>query len=209
MRVFLLNPSDDSFGTAGDHPALDVCAGLGHSGAFRRADAGGRDDRGSCDRRFSALATWWVSASTRPMRGAGWNWADWRASGGPGSSSAASMRRCFPKRPWSRAGAHAVVKGDGDQIWQQALADCEAGTPQRIYDGGRVSGAGFAPARWELINKDNYMWASGADGARLPEVLQLLLGLAHRRPETTPARSRSRGPGNRRNCAASATASSP
>ena len=34
----------------------------------------------------------------------------------------------------------AVVKGDGDLVWASAVRDCAAGLPQRVYDGGRVSG---------------------------------------------------------------------
>src|SRR2546430_13145183 len=36
--------------------------------------------------------------------------------------------------------AHAVVRGDGDLIWQTVVADCFAGQPQAVYEGGRVSG---------------------------------------------------------------------
>ncbi|MDX1983067.1 MAG: radical SAM protein [Bryobacteraceae bacterium] len=66
----------------------------------------------------------------------------------------------FPEEPHELGGAHAVVKGDGDAIWKQVLADCEAGTLQRIYDGGRIGGKEFLPARWDLMDSDRYMWAS-------------------------------------------------
>ncbi len=35
-----------------------------------------------------------------------------------------------------------------------------AGNLQRIYDGGKVDGETFVPARWDLIPADKYMWAS-------------------------------------------------
>jgi hypothetical protein len=66
----------------------------------------------------------------------------------------------FPNEPRELGGAHASVKGDGDQIWAKVLADCEAGKLEPEYDGGRVSGEQFVAARWDLINRDNYMWAS-------------------------------------------------
>ena len=66
----------------------------------------------------------------------------------------------FPEEAHEFGGAHAVVKGDGDAIWKQALADCAAGHPQRIYDGGKIGGGEFLPARWDLIPKKSYMWAS-------------------------------------------------
>ena len=66
----------------------------------------------------------------------------------------------FPEEVHEHGGAHAVVKGDGDVIWPRVVEDCFAGTPQRIYDGGRISGEQFIPARWDLLPKDRYMWAS-------------------------------------------------
>ena len=66
----------------------------------------------------------------------------------------------FPEEAINLGGAHAVVTGDGDLIWRRVLADCEAGNPLPIYDGGRVPGDQFIAARWDLIPKDSYMWAS-------------------------------------------------
>jgi radical SAM superfamily enzyme YgiQ (UPF0313 family) len=40
------------------------------------------------------------------------------------------------------------------------VRDCFAGHPQRVYDGGRVDGERFVSARWDLLPKDAYMWAS-------------------------------------------------
>jgi radical SAM superfamily enzyme YgiQ (UPF0313 family) len=56
--------------------------------------------------------------------------------------------------------AHAVVRGDGDKVWGRVIADCVSGAPQRVYEGGRVEGSDFAAARWDLIPRKRYMWAS-------------------------------------------------
>jgi radical SAM superfamily enzyme YgiQ (UPF0313 family) len=66
----------------------------------------------------------------------------------------------YPEEAHQLGGAHAVVKGDGDIVWANVIADLVRGAPQRIYDGGRLSGAQFLPARWDLAPRDRYMWAS-------------------------------------------------
>jgi radical SAM superfamily enzyme YgiQ (UPF0313 family) len=66
----------------------------------------------------------------------------------------------FPDEVREHGGAHAVVTGDGDLVWPQVLADCETGLPQSQYDGGRVGGEAFSSARWDLLPADRYMWGS-------------------------------------------------
>jgi len=66
----------------------------------------------------------------------------------------------FPEEAREHGSAHAVVKGDGDLIWSRVVADCLAGRPEPVYDGGRLSGDSFVSARWDLLPKDRYMWAS-------------------------------------------------
>src|SRR5512140_298698 len=66
----------------------------------------------------------------------------------------------YPEEALERGGAHAVVSGDGDQIWASVLADCARGTPQRTYDAGQVEGDAFLPGRWDLLPPRRYMWAS-------------------------------------------------
>lgn len=66
----------------------------------------------------------------------------------------------YPQEAQQHGAAHAVVKGDGDLIWSKVLADCSRGTPQPIYDGGRVEASDFLPARWDLVPRKSYMWAS-------------------------------------------------
>ena len=66
----------------------------------------------------------------------------------------------YPEEALELGGAHSVVKGDGDIVWAQALADCRNGTPQKIYAGGQIEAREFAPARWDLVPRNRYMWAS-------------------------------------------------
>jgi radical SAM superfamily enzyme YgiQ (UPF0313 family) len=66
----------------------------------------------------------------------------------------------FPDEVVTHGGAHSVVRGDGDVIWPQVIADCLAGQPQLLYEGGRIAGDQFASARWDLLPEGRYMWAS-------------------------------------------------
>ncbi len=66
----------------------------------------------------------------------------------------------FPEEPFERGHADAVVKGDGDVAWGRVLRDLQAGCAERIYDGGKIEGDEFLPARWDLMQTDKYMWAS-------------------------------------------------
>jgi radical SAM superfamily enzyme YgiQ (UPF0313 family) len=66
----------------------------------------------------------------------------------------------FPEEAFERGEAHAVVTGDGDVAWGKAVTDCLAGKLKRIYEGGRIGGEEFLAARWDLMNPAKYMWAS-------------------------------------------------
>jgi radical SAM superfamily enzyme YgiQ (UPF0313 family) len=66
----------------------------------------------------------------------------------------------FPDEVRERGAAHAVVSGDGDVLWPKVLADCAAGAPAPLYDGGRIEGNAFSSARWDLLPADRYMWGS-------------------------------------------------
>jgi radical SAM superfamily enzyme YgiQ (UPF0313 family) len=66
----------------------------------------------------------------------------------------------YPDEVREHGAAHAVVSGDGDLVWSSVLKDCASGTPAANYDGGRISGDSFVPARWELLPEGKYMWAS-------------------------------------------------
>jgi radical SAM superfamily enzyme YgiQ (UPF0313 family) len=66
----------------------------------------------------------------------------------------------YPDEAREHGAAHAVVKGDGDLIWARVVADCKAGALRDTYDGGRVSGEEFQPARWDLLPAAGYLWGS-------------------------------------------------
>jgi len=66
----------------------------------------------------------------------------------------------FPEEALERGEGHAVVKGDGDIAWGHAVRDCLAGKLERVYEGGRIEGSQFLAARWDLMNPAKYMWAS-------------------------------------------------
>jgi len=66
----------------------------------------------------------------------------------------------FPDEPREHGAAHAVVTGDGDLIWPTVLADVETRSVRDRYDGGRIDGERFVPARWDLVPDGRYMWAS-------------------------------------------------
>ena len=66
----------------------------------------------------------------------------------------------FPEEPFTHGAADAVVKGDGDIAWGNCLRDLAGNCAQRIYDGGKIEGDQFLAARWDLMQPDKYMWAS-------------------------------------------------
>jgi tRNA A37 methylthiotransferase MiaB len=66
----------------------------------------------------------------------------------------------FPDEAHERGGAHAVVRGDGDLVWQRVVDDCVAGRPAPLYEGGQVDADHFASARWDLLPEGRYMWGS-------------------------------------------------
>jgi radical SAM superfamily enzyme YgiQ (UPF0313 family) len=159
MNVHLVNPSDNSFGTAvitprwlfvlaaatpavaGDPILVDesieqIVAETIHPG----------DIVGISVHTGNALRGYQVGRMAR-ARGA------WVVYGGIHAT-------LFPGEALERGGAHTVVKGDGDIAWGKVVMDCIAGSPCQIYDGGRIEGSEFLEARWDLIRPDKYMWAS-------------------------------------------------
>jgi hypothetical protein len=66
----------------------------------------------------------------------------------------------FPDEARTHGGAHTVVRGDGDLIWSQVVEACLAGAPLPVYEGGRIGAGEFSSARWDLLPKGRYMWAS-------------------------------------------------
>ena len=159
MSVHLVNPSDNSFGTAVITPRwLFVLAAatprrraipsssMSRSSRFdpERIQAG--DIVGISVHTGNALRGYEVGSMARE-RGA------WVVYGGIHAT-------LFPEEALERGQAHAVVKGDGDLVWAKSSTDCLAGNPERIYDGGRIEGTEFLAARWDLMHPEKYMWAS-------------------------------------------------
>ncbi len=66
----------------------------------------------------------------------------------------------YPDETLGLGAAHAVVTGDGEQVWQVVLRDCASNTPRTRYEGGRAEGDDFLPGRWDLLPPGRYMWAS-------------------------------------------------
>jgi radical SAM superfamily enzyme YgiQ (UPF0313 family) len=66
----------------------------------------------------------------------------------------------YPEEAFAHGAADAVVRGDGDLAWGEALRDCAAGRLQRMYEGGRLEAEFFAEARWDLLPEGKYMWGS-------------------------------------------------
>jgi radical SAM superfamily enzyme YgiQ (UPF0313 family) len=159
MRVHLINPSDNSFGTAVITPRwLFVLAAATPAVAgdpvlvdeslepvVPETIAPG-DIVGISVHTGNALRGYEVGRLAR-ARGA------WVVYGGIHAT-------LFPEEVFECGEAHAVVKGDGDLAWAKVVVDCMQGAPEKVYEGGRIGGSEFLPARWDLIDKDKYMWAS-------------------------------------------------
>ena len=159
MRVQLINPSDTSFGTGVITPRwLYVIAAATPSQygdpvitdeTLEQIDPDGihpGDVVGIGIHTGNALRGMQVGRMARE-RGA------WVVYGGIHAT-------LYPEEALGLGGAHAVVKGDGDVVWAKVIADLVSGTAQQIYDGGKISGDQFLPARWDLAPRDSYMWAS-------------------------------------------------
>jgi radical SAM superfamily enzyme YgiQ (UPF0313 family) len=159
MSVHLVNPSDNSFGTAVITPRwLFVLAAATPEVAgdpilvdesleqiVPESIAAG-DIVGISVHTGNALRGYEVGRMAR-ARGA------WVVYGGIHAT-------LFPEEVFEQGEAHAVVKGDGDIAWGKAVVDILAGEPKRVYEGGRIEGSQFLAARWDLMPRDKYMWAS-------------------------------------------------
>jgi radical SAM superfamily enzyme YgiQ (UPF0313 family) len=159
MSVHLVNPSDNSFGTAVITPRwLFVLAAATPRSAgdpilvdesleqIVPESIQSGDIVGISVHTGNALRGYAVGRMAR-SRGA------WVIYGGIHAS-------LFPEEAFERGAANAVVKGDGDIAWGAVVADCLAGKPEKIYEGGRIGGSEFLAARWDLMQADKYMWAS-------------------------------------------------
>src|SRR5207244_11199993 len=140
MRIHLVNPSDTAFGTAVITPRwLYVIAGatprsfgdpiicdetLKH---FDPQNVEAGDVVGIGIHTGNALRGYTVGRMAR-ARGA------WVVFGG-------IQATLYSEEAFERGDAHAVVKGDGDIAWGQALRDCVPGTPQTTYERRRIAAA--------------------------------------------------------------------
>src|SRR6201986_3873270 len=159
MAVFLVNPSDHSFGTAvitprwlyvlaaatplsfGDPVIVDETLEALVPEVIQSGDFVGIGIHTG-----NALRGYEVGRMARE-RGA------WVVFGGIHAT-------LYPEEALERGCAHAVVKGDGDVVWGKVLRACVQGNPERIYEGGRIDADQFVAARWDLLPPDKYMWAS-------------------------------------------------
>ena len=66
----------------------------------------------------------------------------------------------YPEEATQYGGAHAVVRGDGEIAWTEVLNDCAEGIRRPLYEGGHVDATALSPARWDLIDRERYAWAS-------------------------------------------------
>ena len=159
MAVFLINPSDHSFGTAvitprwlyvlaaatplsfGDPVIVDETLEALVPSTIQKGDFVGIGIHTG-----NALRGYKVGRLARE-RGA------WVVYGGIHAT-------LYPEEALERGYAHAVVKGDGDVVWSRVLQACMQGAPDKVYEGGRIDADQFVPARWDLLPPDKYMWAS-------------------------------------------------
>ena len=159
MRVYLVNPSHVSFGIAvitprwlyvlaaatparwGDPVLVDETLEV-----FDPSTVGPGDVVGIGIHTGNALRGYEVGRAARE-RGA------WVVFGGIHAT-------LYPDEAHELGGAHAVVKGDGDVAWGHVVEACAKGAPERIYEAGRVPADVFLRARWDLMPRDRYMWAS-------------------------------------------------
>ena len=159
MRVHLVNPSDNSFGTAvitprwlfvlaaatprsvGDPILVDESLEQIAPESIQPGDIVGISVHTG-----NALRGYQVGRMAR-SRGA------WVIYGGIHAT-------LFPEEALERGEAHAVVKGDGDIAWGKAITDCLAGSLEQVYEGGRIGGGQFLAGRWDLMTPEKYMWAS-------------------------------------------------
>lgn len=74
----------------------------------------------------------------------------------------------FPEEP-IEMGADAVVTGNGDVVWGQAIRDALDGRLRKRYDGGRVPGEAMLKARWDLLDPKKYLIPTIQTVAGCPE----------------------------------------
>jgi len=159
MRVHLVNPSDTSFGTAVITPRWLYVLAAATPASF--------GDPVICDETLEQLDPLDVAPGDVVGIGIhtgnalrGYKLGRMARERGATVIFGGIHSTLYSEEAFDRGVAHAVVKGDGDAAWGEALNDCRNGTLKRIYEGGRVSAEQFKSARWDLLPPDSYMWAS-------------------------------------------------
>ena len=159
MKVFLVNPSDAEFGTAVITPRwLYVLAG---------ATPASFGDPVVCDETLAHLDPQRIQPGDVVGIGIhtgnalrGYSVGRMARERGAHVIFGGIQATLYSEEAFERGGAHAVVRGDGDVAWGEALEDCRNGTLKKLYEGGRIAAEQFKAARWDLLPRDSYMWAS-------------------------------------------------
>jgi radical SAM superfamily enzyme YgiQ (UPF0313 family) len=159
MRVHLINPSDMSFGTAVITPRWLYVLAAATPAAF--------GDASICDETLEQLDPATIHAGDIVGIGIhtgnalrGYEVGKLARSLGASVIYGGIHATLYPEESIELGGANAVVKGDGDVIWAEALRDCVRGSLRKIYEGGRIEPDQFLAARWDLMPEASYMWAS-------------------------------------------------
>jgi tRNA A37 methylthiotransferase MiaB len=159
MRVHLINPSDVSFGTAVITPRWLYVLAAATPSSF--------GDPSLVDETLAALDPDQIHAgdvvgisvhTANALRG--YQLGKLARERGAYVVFGGIHATLYPEEALELGGAHSVVKGDGDVVWSRVLSDCLSASPQQIYEGGRIEASQFLPARWDLIPRKSYMWAS-------------------------------------------------
>ncbi len=208
MQVYLVNPSNVSFGIAVITPRWMFVLAAATPAKFgtpvlvdetlERMDMSqikpATSSASACTPATPCAATRSAAPPARPA---------------PRSSTAAFTPRCFPRRRAKVGQGHADRQRrrrprSGDSV----IDDAVAGKLQTQYDGGRVPGDAFVPRALGSAAGRQIHVGVRADRARLPEALLVLLRVAHRRPGAAHAQRRRRAAGDRRAAPRAASASS-
>ena len=159
MRVHLINPSDQSFGTAVITPRWLYVLAAATPAAF--------GDPVICDETLEALDPSVINTGDIVGIGVhtgnalrGYEVGKMAKAAGATVIYGGIHATLYPEEALERGCGSAVVKGDGDIAWGEALSDFIRGTMRSVYDGGRIEAEQFLPARWDLMPEGSYMWAS-------------------------------------------------
>ncbi len=209
MHIHLINPSHVSFGVAVITPRwLFVLAAATPSeyGDPLITDETLEQFDPSTHRR---RATWSASAFTRATRSEATRSDSIARERGAWVVYGGIHATLYPDEALDLGGGHAIVKGDGDIAWGQAIKGCLNGeSTARVYEGGKIDAEHFLQGAVGSAAARSLHVGVGADRSRLPEALLVLFRLEDRRAGAASARRRCRGRRKSSSCGAAASASS-